>query len=147
MRKNIFNSKKLYIANIVISAILFIISALSLYALLFFEKYALENKSHSLEIALYAGYIIIYSIALILLFVKPAKAVKSLGIMYFLAFTLNFYDFTTHYSKQENNESRYLLIAVIILFAVIFSLLIYLNNKRKFIFDMSELETIGNNND
>lgn len=147
MRRNIFNSKKLYIANIIISVILFTISSLSLYSLIFFEKYTFKNLNQSIEIVLYSGYIIIYSIALILLFVKPAKVVSFLSIMYLLAIILNFFDFSIHYSKYEKDEARYLFIAIIVIFSVIFSSLIYLNNKRKFSFDISEVDTIGTQND
>lgn len=147
MKRNIFNSKKLYITNIIISLILFTISSLSLYSLIFFEKYTLKNVNQSIEIVLYSGYIIIYLIALILLFLKPGKAVSFLSIIYSLAIILNFFDFSIHYSKHEKNEARYLLIAIIVVFSVIFSSLIYLNNKRKFSFDTSEVDTIGTQND
>jgi len=147
MKRNIFNSKKLYIANVVICLILFTISSLSLYALFFFEKYNLRYKNQSVEILLYIGYITVYMTALILLFVKPIKAVMYLSLGYFLAMMLNFYDFNIHYLKHEKNESRYLLIAVIILFTIIFSSLIYLNNKRKFTLDTSEVDKIGTRND
>lgn len=147
MRRNIFNSKKLYIANVVICLILFTISSLSLYALLFHEKYNLRYKHQSVEILLYISYITVYMAALILLFVKPIKAVMYLSLTYFLVIMLNFYDFNIHYLKHEKNESRYLLIAIIILFAVIFSSLIYLNNKRKFTLDTSEVDKIGTHND
>ncbi|MFN4365211.1 hypothetical protein [Chryseobacterium hispalense] len=147
MRRNIFNSKKLFIANVAICLIFFTISSLSLYALLFLEKYNLRYKNQSVEILLYIGYITVYMAALILLFVKPIKAVMYLSLTYFLAMMLNFYDFNIHYLKHEKNESRYLLIAIIILFVIIFSSLIYLNNKRKFTLDTSELDTIGKHND
>ncbi|WP_148285314.1 hypothetical protein [Flavobacterium sp. B17] len=136
MRRNIFNSKKLYIANVIISLILFIISSLSLYSLIFFEKNTLKNENQSIELVLYSGYIITYLITVIFL-----------SIMYFLAIVLNFFDFSIHYSKHEKDEARYLLIAIIVIFSMIFSSLIYLNNKRKFSFDTSEVDKIGTQND
>jgi hypothetical protein len=96
MRRNIFNSKKLFIANVAICLIFFTISSLSLYALLFLEKYNLRYKNQSVEILLYIGYITVYMAALILLFLNPINAVIYLIITYFLSIILNFYYFNIH---------------------------------------------------
>ncbi|MDQ0594611.1 Kef-type K+ transport system membrane component KefB [Chryseobacterium ginsenosidimutans] len=148
MRRNIFNSKKLYITNIVISLILFLLTALTLYSFIFFEKYSFANENQSRDLILYFCYFIVYAIILILLLSKPQKAVLFLSIMYFLLIILNFYDFGIHYYlKYKNRESRYTIVVISTVLILIFSLLIYLNNKKKFHLDLSELDKIGTHND
>ncbi len=136
MKRIIFNSKKLYTANLSVSSIFFLITVLSLY---FFIAGDDERK----DLILYVCYFIIYISSLLVLLLKTKKAIVYLNILYSFAIVLNIIDFGSHYSKYNDLISKYIFIIIATVLIAIFSLLIYFNNKYRFRFNASELDEIG----
>ncbi len=136
MSRILFNSKKLYIANVLISISFLLITILSLYSLV-------VGGSDRMEMILYVCYLIIYTSASPTLLLKIKKAIFSLHVIYSFAIVLNLFDFGAHYSKYDDLINRRLFIIIITVYTVLFSSLIYLNNKNRFRLNVSELDEIG----
>lgn len=147
MEKKIFNSKTLYLVNIVFNLILFILTVFSLSNLIFSKDVRISDRDDLNELPLYFGYFIIYLFALIFLFTKPKKSILFLNIIYILGILLNFYDFCIHYLKYEGSNGQIFFIVLITIFTVIFTSLIYFNTKKKFKISFYELNEIGKNQD
>jgi uncharacterized membrane protein len=136
MKRIIFNSKKLYTANLSVSSIFFLITVLSLYPFIVGDE---QRK----DLILYVGYFIIYISSLLVLLLKTKNAIVYLHIIYSFAIVLNIIDFSIHYSKYHDLISKSIFIITASVLITIFSLLIYFNNKYQFRFNASELDEIG----
>ena len=143
MEKKIFNSKTLYLINIIFDLILFIVTVLSLSFLIFSKNARFSDRNNLIEISLYCGYFVIYLFALIVLFTKPKKSVLFLNISYLVGILLNFYDFRLHHLKYAGSNALIFFIFLIIIFTLIFTSLIYFNTKNKFKISFYELNEIG----
>ncbi|MDQ1162640.1 ABC-type multidrug transport system permease subunit [Chryseobacterium sp. SORGH_AS 447] len=104
MKRIIFNSKKLYIANLFVSSIFFLITVFSLYS------FIMQADNKGIEVLLYTCYFITYAGALTILLLKTKKAVITLNVIYFFAIVLNVVDFCIHYSKYTDVSSQYFLL-------------------------------------
>uniref|UniRef100_UPI0025FBACCD hypothetical protein n=1 Tax=uncultured Chryseobacterium sp. TaxID=259322 RepID=UPI0025FBACCD len=78
MKRIIFNSKKLYTANLSVSSIFFLITLLSLYPFI-------AGDDQRKDLILYVCYFIIYISSLLVLLLKVKKAIVYLNIIYSLA--------------------------------------------------------------
>lgn len=136
MKRIIFNSKKLYTANLSVSSIFFLITLLSLYPFI-------AGDDQRKDLILYVCYFIIYISSLLVLLLKVKKAIVYLNIIYSLAIVLNIIDFGINYSKYHDLMSKYIFIIIATVLVTIFSLLIYFNNKYRFRFNAYELDEIG----
>lgn len=136
MKRIIFNSKKLYTANLSVSSIFFLITVLGLYSVI-------SDRNWTIELVLYLCYFVIYAGASAILLIKPKKAVISLNIIYFFAIIFNVIDFFIHYSRYDHLNRKYFFVIIIAVFTTLFSLLIYFNNKNRFYLNTSELDEIG----
>ncbi len=136
MKRIIFNSKKLYTANLSVSSIFFLITLLSLYPFI-------AGDDQRKDLILYVCYFIIYISSLLVLLLKVKKAIVYLNIIYSLAIVLNIIDFGINYSKYHDLMSKYIFIIIATVLVTIFSLLIYFNNKYRFRFNAYELYEIG----
>ena len=144
MRRTIFNSKILYIVNLIFNLILLLISVLSLNTLIFSKGLNFSKTDYFKEISLYIGYFIIYLFAVTVLIIKPKKTVFFLTVVYSLGILFNISDFVIHYFKYEDSRNiQILFIFLTIVGVLIFSFLIYFNNKRRFVINFRELEEIG----
>lgn len=143
MKRDIFKSKRLYIANLTFVGILFMLTTLSLYSLFFVLGYDTKEDNEMAEKALYWTYFSFYAVGLILLLVKPLKAIRYLNIVYCLAIILNLIDYAIHYSKYEQSIAKYFFIFIVVSFTIIFLTLLYFNNRKIRDLSFSELDEIG----
>lgn len=137
MKRIIFNSKKLYTANLFVSSIFFLITVFSLYS------FTTNANNKGIEVLLYTCYFITYAGALTILLLKTKKAVVTLNVIYFFSIVLNVADFCIHYSKYTDVSSQYFLVIIIAIITGLFLLLIYLNHRNRFRLNASELDEIG----
>lgn len=136
----------MYLLNIIFNSGFLIVTILSLLALIFIgDKLTNENKGE--QLVLYFVYMIIYTIAVVILFVKPKKAVFYLNLIYLFALAINFYEFLRHYLKSNINSTKLMYIIMILIFITIFMTFIYFNKKYKFKIKFSEIEDIGTHKD
>lgn len=147
MERKVFSSKILYLLNLIFNSGFLVITILSLLALIYIDGNKLIDKNESEQLVLYSIYVIIYTIAVTVLFVKPIKAVFYLKSVYLFALAINFYEFLRHYLKSDTNGNKLIYIIMILIFTMVFMSFIYFNNKYKFKIKFSELDEIGTHND
>lgn len=143
MKREIFKSKRLYIANLIFVGILFLLTTLSLCSLFFDLEYDTKEDNVMAEKALYWTYFSFYGVGLILLLVKPSKTIRYLNILYCLVIILNLIDYAIHYSKYEHSIAKYFFIFIVVALTIIFFILLYFNNRKIRDLSFSELDEIG----
>lgn len=144
MERKIFSSKILYLLNLIFNSGFLVLTLLSLLALVFIDddnKLVQESKFE--QLALYSAYVIVYTIAIAVLFLKPKRAIFYLNLTYLVTLTINFYEFLKYYSKSNHNSTKQIYVIMILIFIIIFMSFIYFNNKYKFKMKFSEIEEIG----
>ncbi|WP_375182189.1 hypothetical protein, partial [Chryseobacterium sp.] len=83
MERKIFSSKILYLLNLIFNSGFLVLTLLSLLALVFIDddnKLVQESKFE--QLALYSAYVIVYTIAIAVLFLKPKRAIFYLNLTY-----------------------------------------------------------------
>lgn len=144
MKRNVFNSRRLYIANIVFSLILLALTIISLYFVIYRLADDIRTENQNLELVLYSVYFLIYILALIVLFLRRRKTIIYLNIIFLLAITLNVIDYNIHYSEHKSSLIKYISLCITISIISVFSLIMYLNNRKKHDSSLLELDEIGN---
>lgn len=147
MERKVFSSKILYSLNLIFNSGFLLVSILSLLSLIFIGNNRLTDENKAEQIVLYCVYILIYTSAVAILFVKPKKAVFYINLTYLFALVINFYEFLTHYLKSNISSTKFIYIIMILIFITIFIVFIYFNKKYKFKVKFSEIEDIGAHKD
>jgi len=142
MKKYIFNSKRLYFANLIFCIFLLSLTILSLYLINnFTDDLRVENKNQ--ELILYSVYFVTYTCALIVLFTRLKKTLVYLNILFFFAIILNIFDCIFHFSEHNSSLLKFISLFISFSFMVGFSVLIYFNNRKRESNAWSELDEIG----
>lgn len=143
MKKYIFNSKRLYFANLIFCIFLLSLTILSLYLINNFTDDNLRAENKNQEIILYSVYFVIYTCALIVLFTRLKKTLVYLNILFSFAIILNIFDCIFHFSEHNSSLLKFISLFISFSFMVGFSVLIYFNNRKRESNAWSELDEIG----
>jgi len=146
MKNNIFNSKRLFIANIIFCSILLTLTIISLYAFIYMPNSGSVDEYKGLELFLYSIYFVIYILALIVIFLRHKNTIRYLNIIFSFAIILNVADFGIHYSEYNNTIVKYISVGITTVIILVFSVMLYLNNRKRPDLSLIELDEIGNKN-